>query len=89
MSTLGHNIIADPERVTCAPEVDDDCTSLQPLGDATALVCYSVGYGTVQVTGAFVGGEFVDRSEFSASRVEAWRYDIQREYDSERDGSFA
>ncbi len=69
------------------PRADDpeEFTSLQPIGSAETLVCYTVDAGVVQITGAYVGADVVEREEFAAHRIKAWTLRIQAEVDRDRE----
>ena len=58
----------------------DDYTSLQTLGFASVLVCFRVDEpDAVTVTGAMVGGEFVDEQFFAQRVVSGWAEAIRLE----------
>ena len=69
------------------PRADDpeEFTSLQPIGDAETLVCYTVDAGIVVITGAYIGADVVEPEEFAPHRVTAWTLRIQAEIDRDRE----
>jgi len=72
-----------------APQTDDEgCTSLQPLGDASALVSFDMTpHGLPEIDGAYIGGEFVEAQEFSQRRLSAWHEAICAELQASREES--
>jgi len=69
------------------PRADEpeELTSLQPIGDAETLVCYTVESGIVAITGAYIGADLVEPEEFAPHRVTAWTLRIQAEVDRDRE----
>ena len=66
----------DPRNVV----IDDEFTSLQPLGDARVLVAYSfTSNNDVSVDGITIGGDFVDAENFSSFVRGMWRRAIEAE----------
>ena len=61
----------------------DESTSSQPLGDTSVLVSFTVEPDGVNVTGAWINAEFVEASEFSPRRIEAWERYIKREIEDD------
>ena len=76
---------AAQDRYETAPEDPDEFTSMQPIGSAETLVCYTVAAGIVQITGAYIGAEMVEPEEFAPHRITAWTLRIQAEVDRDRD----
>ena len=82
------------DEATWGPVVDprdpradepDEFTSMQPIGSAETLVCYTVDAGIVQITGAYIGAEMVEPEEFAPHRITAWTLRIQAEVDRDRE----
>lgn len=63
----------------------DEFTSMQPIGSAETLVCYTVDAGIVAITGAYIGAEVVEPEEFAPHRITAWTLRIQAEVDRDRE----
>lgn len=61
------------------PEVIEDMTSLQPLGDAEVLVCYELCDGVPNISGCLIGGQFVDEDAFSSRTLTRWARGIMEE----------
>ena len=76
---------AAQDRYETAPDDPEEFTSMQPIGSAETLVCYTVDAGIVQITGAYIGAEVVEPEEFAAHRITAWTLRIQAEVDRDRE----
>ena len=76
---------AAQDRYETAPDEPDEFTSMQPIGSAETLVCYTVDAGIVQITGAYIGAEMVEPEEFAPHRITAWTLRIQAAGDRDRD----
>ena len=67
-----------PEPDPLDPDTMTNCTSLQPFGDASVMVCYD-DEGSISVTGVDLDDGFVPASEFAAHVVARWERDIAAE----------
>ena len=76
---------AAQDRYETAPDDPDEFTSMQPIGSAETLVCYTVESGIVAITGAYIGAEMVEPEEFAPHRITAWTLRIQAEVDRDRE----
>ena len=76
---------AAQDRYETAPEDPDEFTSMQPIGSAETLVCYTVESGYVTITGAYIGADVVEPEEFAGHRITAWQLRIQAEVDRDRE----
>lgn len=71
---MGHPL--DPR----SDSADDGLTSLQPLGDARVLVCYSWDSNeSLSIDGATINGEMVDAGNFSNCVRSQWEKAIRAE----------
>lgn len=67
------------------PEPECGLISLQPLGEAEALVEFDQHASGLAVTGACVGGYWIDADCFSASQILTWITAIAAELQRERE----
>lgn len=70
---------AAPIKQTPADSIDDGLTSLQPLGDAQVMVCYSSDGDGLDIDGASINGEFVHIDCFTAEIRGQWYRAIKAE----------
>ena len=68
-----------PEPDPLDPDTMTNRTSLQPLGDASVMVCYDDFNGGIYVTGVDMDDGFVPASEFAPHVIERWELDIDAE----------
>ena len=60
-------------------EAEEGLTSLQPLGDAQVMVCYSSDGDGLDIDGATINAEFVHADNFSAFVLRQWEKAIRKE----------
>lgn len=71
---------AQPIKTTPADSSDDGPTSLQPLGDAHVMICYSFNDNDgMAIDGATINAEFVHATNFSAFVLSQWEKAIRAE----------
>ena len=70
---------AQPIKTTPTDDADDGLTSLQPLGDAQVMVCYSSDGIGLDIDGASINGEFVPIDCFTAAVRGQWYRAIKAE----------
>lgn len=59
----------------------DECTSLQPLGNAEVLVCFTWSAGEPVIEGAYVNADIVDVNCFAERVVQQWTAAIAKEWE--------
>ena len=70
---------AQPIKTTPTDDGDEGLTSLQPLGDAQVMVCYSSDGIGLDIDGASINGEFVPIDCFTAAVRGQWYRAIKAE----------